>query len=186
MFESLLCSVCVLHHVRVSVAPWTGARQFPLPREFSRQEYWSGLSFPPPGIFPTQGLNPHLLHLMHWQVDSLPLAPPGRSLQVYTSEKRHSWRGINIPAKHLTLFFYHKGKSKIKRCLSRKKEEPREYPPEPSRNPRLWLPCVDDAHGQCTKSKISTGVLLSKNGYKSALKQQHCITYSPEKQSLKD
>ena len=27
-----------------------------------RQEYWSGLPFPPPGIFPTQGLNPGLLH----------------------------------------------------------------------------------------------------------------------------
>ena len=25
------------------------------------------------GIFPTQGLNPSLLHLLHWQVDSLPL-----------------------------------------------------------------------------------------------------------------
>ena len=30
--------------------------------EFSRQEYWSGLSFPPPGDFPTQGLNLRLLH----------------------------------------------------------------------------------------------------------------------------
>ena len=29
------------------------------------------------GIFPTQGSNPHLLHLLHWQVGSLPLAPPG-------------------------------------------------------------------------------------------------------------
>ena len=28
-------------------------------------------------IFPTQGLNPHVLHLLHWQVGSLPLAPPG-------------------------------------------------------------------------------------------------------------
>ena len=26
------------------------------------------------GIFPTQGLTPHLLYLLHWQVDSLPLA----------------------------------------------------------------------------------------------------------------
>ena len=25
------------------------------------------------GIFLTQGLNPHLLHLLHWQADSLPL-----------------------------------------------------------------------------------------------------------------
>ena len=30
------------------------------------------------GIFPTQGLNPHLLCLLHWQVGSLPLAPPGQ------------------------------------------------------------------------------------------------------------
>ena len=26
------------------------------------------------GIFPTQGLNLHLLHLQHWQADSLPLS----------------------------------------------------------------------------------------------------------------
>ena len=29
------------------------------------------------GIFPTQGLNPCLLCLLHWKVGSLPLAPPG-------------------------------------------------------------------------------------------------------------
>ena len=29
---------------------------------FSRQEYWSGLPFPSPEIFPTQGLNPSLPH----------------------------------------------------------------------------------------------------------------------------
>ena len=26
--------------------------------EFSRQEYWSGLPFPPPGDFPDPGINP--------------------------------------------------------------------------------------------------------------------------------
>ena len=30
------------------------------------------------GIFLTQGSNPHLLHLLHWQVGSLSLAPPGK------------------------------------------------------------------------------------------------------------
>ena len=30
------------------------------------------------GIFPTQGSNPGLLHLLHWQMDSLPLAPYGK------------------------------------------------------------------------------------------------------------
>ena len=29
---------------------------------FSRQEFWSGLPCPPPGIFPTQGSNPGRLH----------------------------------------------------------------------------------------------------------------------------
>ena len=29
-------------------------------------------------IFPTQGQNPHLLRLLHWQAGSLPLAPSGK------------------------------------------------------------------------------------------------------------
>ena len=29
-------------------------------------------------LFLTQGLNPFLLHLLHWQAGSLPLAPPGK------------------------------------------------------------------------------------------------------------
>ena len=32
------------------------------------------------GVFPTEGLNLHLLCLLHWQVGSLPLAPPGKTL----------------------------------------------------------------------------------------------------------
>ena len=44
---------------------------------FSRQEYWSGLSFPPPGDLPTQGSNLHLLCLLHCQEDSLPLSHLG-------------------------------------------------------------------------------------------------------------
>ena len=32
------------------------------------------------GIFPTQGLNLCLLHLLHWEADSLPLVPPGKCL----------------------------------------------------------------------------------------------------------
>ena len=39
----------------------------------SRQEYWSGLPFPSPGDLPAQGLNLHVLHLLCWQADSLPL-----------------------------------------------------------------------------------------------------------------
>ena len=38
---------------------------------FSRQEYWSGFPFST-----TQGSNLSLLHLLHWQADSLLLMPP--------------------------------------------------------------------------------------------------------------
>ena len=41
--------VCVPSHVRLFVTPWTIACQAPLSMEFSSQEYWSGLPFPPPG-----------------------------------------------------------------------------------------------------------------------------------------
>ena len=53
---------------------WTVALQASLLMGFFRQEYWSGLPFPPPRDIPIQGSN---VHLLHWQVDSLPLAPPG-------------------------------------------------------------------------------------------------------------
>ena len=32
------------------------------------------------GVFPIQGWNPHLLFYLHWQVSSLPLAPPGKPM----------------------------------------------------------------------------------------------------------
>ena len=59
------------------VTPWTVDYQFPLAMEFPRQEYWNGLLFSSPGIFPTQGLNLCLLSCLHWQADSLPLSHQG-------------------------------------------------------------------------------------------------------------
>ena len=38
----------------------------------------NGLPFPPARDLPTQELNLCLLSLLHWQVDSLPLVPPGK------------------------------------------------------------------------------------------------------------
>ena len=40
------------------VTPWTTACQAPLSVGFSRQEYWSGLSFPSPGDLPDPGIKP--------------------------------------------------------------------------------------------------------------------------------
>ena len=41
------------------MTPWTVVRQAPLSVEFSRQEYWNGLPFPPPGDhLPYPGIEP--------------------------------------------------------------------------------------------------------------------------------
>ena len=53
--------VCaVLSHSVVSdpVTPWAIACQLPLSMGSSRQEYWSGLSFPSPGDLPKPGIKP--------------------------------------------------------------------------------------------------------------------------------
>ena len=36
-------------HVQLLATPWTVAHQAPLSMAFSKQEYWSGLPYPPPG-----------------------------------------------------------------------------------------------------------------------------------------
>ena len=68
----------VVNCVWLFVTPWSVAHQAPLYMGFSRQEYWSGLPFPSPGDLPNPGIEPSLLCLQHWQMDSLPRAPPGK------------------------------------------------------------------------------------------------------------
>ena len=71
--ESLLLCPAPCDHIDCSLPP---TRQAPLSMGLPRQEYWSGLPFLLQGIFPTQGLN---LHLLHQQAGSLPLAPSGKA-----------------------------------------------------------------------------------------------------------
>ena len=65
----------LLSHVRLFATPWTVACQAPLPMEFSRPEYWSGLPFPSPGDLPNLRVEPRSPAL---QVDSLSSEPPGK------------------------------------------------------------------------------------------------------------
>ena len=62
----------------MSATAWTVARWAPPSVGFCRQEYWSGLPFPPPGKLPDSGIEPMSLESPSLQVDSLPLAPPGK------------------------------------------------------------------------------------------------------------
>ena len=57
--------------VRLFGTPWTVANQALLSMGFSRQGYWSGLSFPSPRDLPNPGIEPVSPAP---QVDSLPLS----------------------------------------------------------------------------------------------------------------
>ena len=66
-----------LSQVRLFTTLWTVAHQAPLSAEFCSQEYWSLLSFSPPGDPP----NPESLWgLPHGQADSLALSHLGGPL----------------------------------------------------------------------------------------------------------
>ena len=56
--------------------PWTVAHQAPLSTGSPSQEFWSGLTFPSPGISPDQGLNLRCVHcrqiLYHWATREAP------------------------------------------------------------------------------------------------------------------
>ena len=68
-------------------APWIVACQVPLSVGFSRQEYWSGLPFPPPGDLPDPGIEPLSVNLLHWQAGSLGLALPGKPCSAWSHKK---------------------------------------------------------------------------------------------------
>ena len=55
---TLIKKVKSLSRVHLFVTPWTVACQTPQSMGFSKQEYWSGLSFPSPGDLPDPGIEP--------------------------------------------------------------------------------------------------------------------------------
>ena len=70
---SLQKNVCahLFSHVQLFVTPWTVACHAPCPWDYPGTNTGVGCHFLLQGIFPTQGWNPHLLCLLHWQVTSL-------------------------------------------------------------------------------------------------------------------
>ena len=62
--------------VQLLAALWTVASRLLCPCNSAGKNTGVGCHALLQGIFPTQGLNPRLLHLLHWQAGSLPLVPP--------------------------------------------------------------------------------------------------------------
>ena len=58
--------------------PWTIACQVLCPWHSLGKNTGVGCHALLQGIFLTQGLNSHLLYLLHWRASSLPLTPPGK------------------------------------------------------------------------------------------------------------
>ena len=67
-------------YVQLLVIPWTAACQAPLSVEISRQEYWSGLPFPPPGDLPDPGVKPASPASLALVARFFTTEPPGKPL----------------------------------------------------------------------------------------------------------
>ena len=70
--------VCVLSCIQLFVTPWATACQAPVSMEFSRQEYWSELSFPSPGDLPDPRIEPMSLASPALAGRFLTTAPSGK------------------------------------------------------------------------------------------------------------
>ena len=90
LLVSDMCVSAQSHSHVLFPTPWTVARQAPLSMGFPRQEFWSGLPFPPPGDLPDPGIKPRSPAL---QADSLPLSHLGSEsvshLVVFDTFSRH-------------------------------------------------------------------------------------------------
>ena len=76
----------MLNRVELLETPWTVACQAPLFIKFSRQEYWSGLTFPTQGNLPDPGMESTFPTSLALAGNSLPLSHLG-SLEVHERKR---------------------------------------------------------------------------------------------------
>ena len=87
-FSPCTCApACVLSCIWFFETPWTVACQASLSMEFSGKNTRADCHFLLQGIFPTQGLKPSPMCLLHWLVDSLPLSKLGSPLSLHWTQK---------------------------------------------------------------------------------------------------
>ena len=56
LYVQKVCMLSCFSHVPLFATQWTVTHQAPMSMGFSRQEYWNGLLFPPPGAFADPGI----------------------------------------------------------------------------------------------------------------------------------
>ena len=99
-FNSLLCWYSQVHtqllsHVWHVAVPWTVACQAPLSLGFARQEYWSGLPFPPPGDLPDPGIEPAFPVSPTLTSRFFATEPPGKPISRYKAPLVQSLKRIS-------------------------------------------------------------------------------------------
>ena len=109
-------------HVSLFATPWTVALLGPLSMGFCRQEYWSGLPFPPAGGLPDPGIEPTSLAFTAWAGEFFTTSPTWEAhffvLAYMTSSslrprERNPWflflppGTIVFPDVTLSIFFLH-------------------------------------------------------------------------------
>ena len=88
-FSTLLAIVCVLSVRSDSAIQGLWPTRLLGPWHSPGKNTGAGYHFLLQEIFLNQGSNPCLLCLLHWQMDSLPLMPPTRELQIKNTMKHH-------------------------------------------------------------------------------------------------
>ena len=74
----IVVAVQSLSRVLLFVTLWTVAQQATLSMGFSKQEYWSGSPFPPPGHLPNPGIKPRSLESLALASGFFTTKPPGK------------------------------------------------------------------------------------------------------------
>ena len=77
-----MCCAKSLSYVQLFAIPSTVACEAPLSMGFSRQEYWSGFPFPPPGALCSSGMDPQRPHLFSGVGRWVPISSSRGSLQL--------------------------------------------------------------------------------------------------------
>ena len=89
---------CKLMHAYVHVDSWVTPTDCSPPgsMKFSRQKYWSGLSFPTPGNLPNPGIKPESLVSPALAGGFFITEPPGKpilQIQQYKTDRPSFWMG---------------------------------------------------------------------------------------------
>ena len=82
-----------LSRVRLFATPQTAAHQAPLSMGLSRQEYWSGLTFPSPGYLPDLRIEPGPPALQ--EIDNMKKSEPRKRLRASQVAR---WSRLHLPA----------------------------------------------------------------------------------------